>query len=56
MLIHGRNFDQSFEYNRLSRYLTVNLSYNFGDQTNSRQQRRRDYGGSNSDGMDGGFF
>ena len=53
---NGRNFDQSFEYDRLSRYLTVNLSYNFGDQTNSRQQRRRDYGGSNSGGMDGGFF
>ena len=53
---YGRNFDQSFVYNRLSRFFTINISYNFGDQENNRQQRRANYGGSDGGGMDGGFF
>ena len=53
---YGRNFDQSFLYNRLSRFFTINISYNFGDQENNRRQRRGNYGGYDSGGMDNGFF
>ena len=53
---YGRNFDQSFLYNRLSRFFTINISYNFGDQENNRKQRRGNYGGYDSGGMDNGFF
>ena len=50
----GVMFDQSFVYKRQSRFLTLSLSYNFGDQSNSRQQRK---GGSRDGGeMEGGFF
>jgi len=52
----GPMFDQSFEYKRQSQYITMSLSYNFGDQSNNRQHRRggsRDFDGG---GMDGGFF
>ena len=52
----GRNFDQSFVYNRISRFFTINISYNFGDQENNRKQRRGNYGGYDSGGMDNGFF
>ena len=50
----GVMFDQSFVYKRQSRFLTLSLSYNFGDQSNSRQQRK----GGSRDGveMEGGFF
>ena len=53
---YGRNFDQSFVYNRISRFFTINISYNFGDQENNRKQRRGNYGGYDSGGMDNGFF
>ena len=50
----GVMFDQSFVYKRQSRFLTLSLSYNFGDQSNSRHQRK---GGSRDGGeMEGGFF
>ena len=52
----GRNFDQSFVYNRISRFFTINISYNFGDQENNRKQSRGNYGGYDSGGMDNGFF
>lgn len=53
---YGRNFDQSFSYNRLSRFFTINISYNFGDQEKTRKQRGGSYGGNDSGGMDNGFF
>lgn len=51
----GPMFDQSFEYKRQSQFVTMSLSYNFGDQSNNRQHRKggRDIGGGD---MDGGFF
>lgn len=51
----GAMFDQSFVYKRQTRFVTLSLSYNFGDQSNNRQHRK----GSMHDGggdMDGGFF
>ena len=53
---YGRNFDQSFIYNRLSRYITLNISYIFGDQKNNRSSRRQGYQNSGGGDMDGGFF
>jgi iron complex outermembrane recepter protein len=53
---YGRNFDQSFVYNRISRFFTINISCNFGEQENNRKQRRGNYGGYDSGGMDNGFF
>ena len=53
---YGRNFDQSFSYNRLSRFFTINIIYNFGDQEKTRKQRRGSYGGNDSGEMDNGFF
>jgi len=51
---HGPMFDQSFVYKRQSQFLTVNLSFNFGDQSKNGQHRK---GGSRDGGdMDGGFF
>ena len=51
---HGAMFDQSFYYKRQSQYVTMSLSYNFGDQSKNSQHRK---GGSRSGGdMDGGFF
>jgi iron complex outermembrane recepter protein len=51
---HGPMFDQSFVYKRQSQFLTVSLSFNFGDQSKNGQHRK---GGSRDGGdMDGGFF
>ena len=51
---HGPMFDQSFVYKRQSQFLTMSLSFNFGDQSKNGQHRK---GGSRDGGdMDGGFF
>ena len=52
----GEMFDQKFDYKRQSRYVIISFNYNFGDQNNSRQDRRGSYGGSDRGDMDGGFF
>jgi len=52
----GPMFDQSFEYKRQSRYVTMSLSCNFGDQNNDRQHRKRGLRDTNGGDMDGGFF
>ena len=51
----GASFDQEFFYKRQTRFLTLSLSYNFGDESSNKQHRKggmRDSGGD----MDGGFF
>ena len=53
---HGAMFDQSFEYKRQSQFLTMSLSYNFGDQNNNRQQRKGGFRDSDGGDMGGGFF
>ena len=52
----GMMFDQSFVYKRQTRFLTLTLSYNFGDQNNTRQQRKGGFRDSDGGDMGGGFF
>jgi outer membrane receptor protein involved in Fe transport len=52
----GSMFDQSFEYKRRSRYVTMSVSCRFGDQNNNRQHRKGGFRDTNGGDMDGGFF
>ncbi len=53
---YGPSFDQSFYSKRLSRYLSLTLSYKFGEQSKRRNTRRGNYGGTDAEDMGGGFY
>ena len=53
---YGSSFDQSFYSKRLSRYLSLTLSYKFGEQSKRRNTRRGNYRGTDAEDMGGGFY
>ena len=53
---YGPSFDQSFYSKRLSRYLSLTLSYKFGEQIKRKSSRRGNNGDMDGEDMGGGFY